>query len=150
MLNLAKLFAACKGFYNLARYYVILYPRRRLAVCFYTSVVEFNAQRTLDTLARLYAPKVTRSYAASVGQVVGLDCIEHEPVLCKDGCIESLLCYNCLSQQELDMYDWTLISNDGVYAYCIGTKAVCLRYALLHGLAGKTKLFYFPEPKHTK
>ena len=75
---------------------------------------------------------------------------EHEPMLCKDGCIESLLCYNCLSQQELDMYDWTLISLDGVYAYCIGTKAVCLRYALLHGLAGKTKLFYFPEPKHTK
>ena len=48
------------------------------------------------------------------------------------------------------MYDWTLISLDGVYAYCIGTKAVCLRYALLHGLAGKTKLFYFPEPNHTK
>ncbi len=45
------------------------------------------------------------------------------------------------------MYDWTLISNDGVYAYCIGTRAVCLRYALQHGLRTTTKLFYFPEPK---
>lgn len=45
------------------------------------------------------------------------------------------------------MFDWTLISKCGTYAYCIGTKAECLRYALQHGIRSTTMLYYFPEPK---
>ena len=44
------------------------------------------------------------------------------------------------------MFDWNVISNCGTYAYCIGTKAQCLRYQLQHGVRTTTQLYYFPTP----